>query len=155
MEKDDGFYGSRAPPFSQSAYVSADKWSTYARNAVDGSLSTVAYTGGYDDPAKWISVDLGGVWDISCILVWTFQYCCWDNIENLEVRVGMRSISSVDDTPAIQDNELMWKQNGSKPSNPDPPSDPFVIYVQPPVKGRWVTVQNFPSSQRTYGRVCM
>ncbi|GIL78427.1 hypothetical protein Vretifemale_7904 [Volvox reticuliferus] len=150
MEKDDGFYGSRAPPFSQSAYVSADKWSTYARNAVDGSLSTVAYTGGYDDPAKWISVDLGGVWDISCILVWTFQYCCWDNIENLEVRVGMRSISSVDDTPAIQDNELMWKQNGSKPSNPDPPSDPFVIYVQPPVKGRWVTVQNFPSSQHVY-----
>ncbi|GIL78454.1 hypothetical protein Vretifemale_7904 [Volvox reticuliferus] len=129
------------------AYVSAKEWSSYANNAVDGSLFTTAFTGGYYDPAKWISVDLGGVWDISRILVWPYQSCCWDNNKNIEVRVGMRSISSMNDTPAIQDNQLVWKQNGSTPSNPDAPSDPFVIDVQPPVKGRWVTVQNFPIDQ--------
>ncbi|GIL58197.1 hypothetical protein Vafri_13323, partial [Volvox africanus] len=127
-------------------YTSSEVWSNYASYAVDGNLLTIAYAGGYiNDPAKWISVDLGGVWDISRILVWPYQYCCWYENENLEVRVGLQSISSIDDTPVILGNQLVWKQNGSTPSNPDDPYDPFVIDVQPPVQGRWVTVQKLSS----------
>ncbi|GIL79355.1 hypothetical protein Vretifemale_8730 [Volvox reticuliferus] len=118
---------------------------SYANNAIDGDLASTAAAGGYDDPASWISVDLGGVWDINRILVWPYQYCCWYESSNVEVRVGLRSISSMDDTPAIQDNQLVWKQNGSTRSNPDAPWEPFVIKLQTPVKGRWVTIQNFPS----------
>ncbi|GIM14900.1 hypothetical protein Vretimale_17763 [Volvox reticuliferus] len=131
---------------SKVAYTSnsADPYS--ARSAVDGNLLTSSYSGGSDDPAKWLSVDLGGVWDISRILYWPYQYCCWSYNQNIEVRVGLRNISSVDDTSAIGANQLVWKQNGSTPSNPDAPTDPFVINLQPPVKGRWVTVQNLPST---------
>ncbi|GIL60225.1 hypothetical protein Vafri_14833 [Volvox africanus] len=127
---------------------SADPYS--ARSAVDGNLLTSSYSGGSDDPAKWLSVDLGGVWDISRILVWPYQYCCWGYNQNIEVRVGLRNISSVDDTTAIRDNQLVWKQNGSNPSNLDAPTDPFVINLESPVKGRWVTLQNFNPNQNVY-----
>ncbi|GLI64401.1 hypothetical protein VaNZ11_007670, partial [Volvox africanus] len=129
------------------AYVSSPSNTYSASYAVDGNLLTSSYSGGYDDPAKWLSVDLGGVWDISRILVWPYQYCCWYYNENIEVRVGLRNISSADDTYAIGDNQLVWKQNGSTPGNPDAPTDPFVINLQPAVKGRWVTVQNFYAYQ--------
>ncbi|GIL64187.1 hypothetical protein Vafri_18164 [Volvox africanus] len=132
------------------AYVSSLRNRNSASDAVDGNLSTSSNSGGSDDPAKWFSVDLGGVWDIHRILVWPYQYCCWNYYENIEVRVGLRNISSVDDTYAIGDNQRVWKQNGSTPGNPDAPTNPFVINLQPAVTGRWVTVQNFNAYQYMY-----
>ncbi|GIL61676.1 hypothetical protein Vafri_15984 [Volvox africanus] len=132
------------------AYVSNLQNIFSASNAVDGNLLTLSYSGGYDDPASWLSVDLGRVWDISRILVWPDQDCCWYNIENMEVHVGLQNISSVDDTYAIRDNQLVWKQNGNTPGNPDSPADPFVINLQPAVMGRWVTVRNFNAVQYVY-----
>ncbi|GIL52210.1 hypothetical protein Vafri_7916, partial [Volvox africanus] len=132
------------------AYVSNSGFSYSASSAVDGNLLTTSYSGGSDDPARWLSVDLGGVWNINRILLWPYQYCCWDYNQNIEVRVGLRNISSVDDTYAIGDNQRVWKQNGSTPGNPDAPTDPFVINLQPAVTGRWVTVQNFNANQYAY-----
>ncbi|GIL61816.1 hypothetical protein Vafri_16206 [Volvox africanus] len=132
------------------AYASSFSPGYPARNAVDGNLSTTSFSGRSDDPAKWFSVDLGMVWDISRILVWPYQYCCWYDHMNIEVRVGLRNISSVDDTYAIVDNQQVWKQNGSTSANPDDQRDPFVINLQPAVTGRWVTVQNFNPNQYSF-----
>ncbi|GIL78008.1 hypothetical protein Vretimale_7343 [Volvox reticuliferus] len=135
--------------FNKPVYISG-KIDTEPSIVVDGTLASDISIGGFPDPAKWISVDLGGVWDISRILLWPSQSCCWENNDSLEVRIGLRSITSaVADTPAIQDNQLVWKQNGNVPSNPDAPWEPFVINLQLPVKGRWVTVQSV--SKYTYG----
>ncbi|GIL64244.1 hypothetical protein Vafri_18204, partial [Volvox africanus] len=126
------------------AYIITSLGNAYQDSfAVDGNLLTSSLSVAYEDPAKWLSVDLGRVWDISRILVWPNQYCCWYFNENIEVRVGLRNISSLDDTYTIGDNQRVWKQNGSTPGNPDAPTDPFVINLQPAVTGRWVTVQNF------------
>ncbi|GIL99799.1 hypothetical protein Vretimale_4779 [Volvox reticuliferus] len=121
-----------------------------AHQAVDGSMSTETYVRGleYQDPTScWLSVDLGGVWDISRVLLWPSQNDYGSSFDNAEVRVGLRAITSLIDASAILDNQLVWKQDGSSGGGSTGTAwAPFIINLQQsPVKGRWVTVQNFPS----------
>ncbi|GIL73357.1 hypothetical protein Vretifemale_3393, partial [Volvox reticuliferus] len=124
-----------------------------AHQAVDGSMSTETYVRGleYQDPTScWLSVDLGGVWDISRVLLWPSQNDYGSSFDNAEVRVGLRAITSLIDASAILDNQLVWKQDGSSGGGSTGTAwAPFIINLQQsPVKGRWVTVQNFPSYRR-------
>ncbi|GIL42619.1 hypothetical protein Vafri_558 [Volvox africanus] len=120
--------------------------------AVDGSLATETYVRGtdYSDSTTcWLSVDLGGVWDINRIMLWPSQNGGSSNgLNNAELRVGLRAITSFNDVLDITTNQLVWGKDGSS-SNGDGTTaswTPFIIDLQQsPVKGRWVTLQKSPS----------
>ncbi|GLC75096.1 hypothetical protein PLESTF_001593500 [Pleodorina starrii] len=93
------------------------------------------------DSARWLSVDLGGLANISRIVLWNRAFCCQERLANAEMRVGTWPIRNANDTGFVTSNPLVWQQNGGGSYA----VEAYQVVFSPPVVGRWVTVQNFRS----------
>ncbi|GIL54776.1 hypothetical protein Vafri_10482, partial [Volvox africanus] len=109
--------------------------------AVDGNISTIAST--YpDNYYKWLSIDLGARYDISRIVLWNDDTggCCYNELLSSEIRVGPYSITSRDEANIyMNNNTLMWTPTPSSIGNEA--GQPYTMDLDPPVMGRWITVQ--------------
>ncbi|GIL54772.1 hypothetical protein Vafri_10482, partial [Volvox africanus] len=119
---------------------SSDKNANGAAQAVDGDLQSVASVTSPD--TTWISVDLGAVYDISIIIIWNNEDCCWNEMKDSRIFVGLRSIMSVEEESVLFENQLVWSQQSSR--SDEIFIDPWTPYVKlkldPDVQGRWITV---------------
>ncbi|GIL80219.1 hypothetical protein Vretifemale_9394 [Volvox reticuliferus] len=116
--------------------------------AVDGDISTTASTWS-DMSSKWISIDLRANCSISRIVIWNNEDCCWADYNNgLEVRLGFRSITALDDTSYISYNEEVWSSWYSSDISTTPWAKYVEVILKPPVMGRWLTVQSFDSGSK-------
>ncbi|GIL54779.1 hypothetical protein Vafri_10482 [Volvox africanus] len=117
---------------------------TPAVRAVDGDISTVMDTWP-DMVARWLSVDLLDEYDISRIVFWNNDDCCWMELDGAEIRIGHRSITAWADTPYLSANPLVRTLHGDDVNSysEDPWSKYVVLELDPPVMGRWITVQSF------------
>ncbi|GIL80202.1 hypothetical protein Vretifemale_9373 [Volvox reticuliferus] len=145
----------RPPPRPPSSGNIALKKPTYSSGgeysvaqAVDGDISTTASTWS-DMSSKWISIDLRANCSISRIVIWNNEDCCWADYNNgLEVRLGFMSITALDDTSYISYNEEVWSSWYSSDINTTPWAKYVEVILEPPVMGRWLTVQSFDSGSK-------
>ncbi len=106
-----------------------------AGKAVDGDSSTQT---DFTEGDTWLSVDIGGLYSISSIVLWNRQDCCQERLSNALIRVGVMPLTGSNDESHISSNKLVWQQSGA-----GSPLVPFyTILLSPPVIGRWVSVQN-------------
>ncbi|GLC40903.1 hypothetical protein PLESTM_001124300 [Pleodorina starrii] len=131
-------------PEGKTAYASSTYLNNYNNqfgpgNAVDGNTESFMHTE-IADSARWLSVDLGGLANISRIVLWN-RASFSERLANAEMRVGTWPIRTTNDTGAVTKNPLVWQQNGGG-SGAVPA---YQVVFSTPVVGRWVTVQNFRS----------
>ncbi|GLI71165.1 hypothetical protein VaNZ11_016267, partial [Volvox africanus] len=117
---------------------------TPAVRAVDGDISTAMDTWP-DMVGRWLSIDLLAEYDISRIVFWNNDDCCWMELDGAEIRIGHRSIVAWADTPYLSENPLVRTLHRDDVNyySEDPWSKYVVLELDPPVMGRWITVQSF------------
>lgn len=124
------------------AYSDSQYYSPLA--VVDGNLSTIAAF------EKWISVDLGAVYDISRIVLWSSEpdHCCARYMIDTEIRVGFEARTSRREAQwqSSHPSQLVWSEDqqsredyGSIRQRGGAIED---ILLEQPVQGRWIVLQS-------------
>ncbi|KAG2484153.1 hypothetical protein HYH03_017034 [Edaphochlamys debaryana] len=91
------------------------------------------------DVTPWLSVDLGSSLAVDLVLIYnTASAGRGYTLMNAELRVGGTRIAQPEDTPLIEANPLVWRQEGRG-------ADGHILRapLQPAARGQWVTLQNF------------
>ncbi|EFJ51712.1 hypothetical protein VOLCADRAFT_87443 [Volvox carteri f. nagariensis] len=113
-------------------------------NAVDGDTSSQQslFSSAPSDTSPWLSIDLGAIAIVHSIILYKNPFCWCDWLVNASLLVGNASITSddmSDATTRISPNQLVWNQTELGTTG-----EKVYIQVDPPVVGRWVTLQNGP-----------
>ncbi|KAG2484162.1 hypothetical protein HYH03_017043 [Edaphochlamys debaryana] len=91
------------------------------------------------DVTPWLSVDLGSSLAVDLIVIYNTDSAGRGyTLMNAELRVGGIRIAQPEDTPLIEANPLVWRQEGRG-------ADGQILRapIQPAARGQWVTLQNF------------
>ncbi|GLC64921.1 hypothetical protein PLESTF_000222000 [Pleodorina starrii] len=94
-----------------------------------------------NDVNPWLCVDLGGLFTISQIVYYNRRDCCGERVVFAEFRIGGALVANNLSALQITLNELVFKMTG-----PSSTGAVVTINVNPPVSGRFVTMQNFGDS---------
>ncbi|GLC44201.1 hypothetical protein PLESTM_001568000 [Pleodorina starrii] len=105
--------------------------------AVDGNDSSSIFVSGFDDPRPWLSIDLGELMTISKVVYKNNKKCCGDSVAWAEIRVGGAALDAATHGQVLM-NELVHQMTG-----PSRTGEEVTVLLDPPVLGRYVTMQNF------------
>lgn len=109
---------------------------------VSGSLDDLFHTD-FADSTPWFAVDLGDPSVITQIIVYNRIECCGERLSNAEIRLfNGTSVPVSGVIGPITSGQLVWKQNGQGTTG-----GTYTINVDPPVIGRFMTIQNLNPSK--------
>ncbi|KXZ44413.1 hypothetical protein GPECTOR_68g385 [Gonium pectorale] len=104
---------------------------------VSGQTPWICHTATKGDRTPWLSLDLGKVYAISHVVIFTRCDCCADSLSNAELRIGNTSVTTKKDARRVAGNPAVWAQ-GSPMGLCSSVTVPFSTWRY----GRWVTLQN-------------
>ncbi len=117
----------------------------------DGNLGTLQFFGSYGTRSYWFSIDLGRDQEVGHIVMYADLSKSPSFLLNTEFRIGLEKITIGSDTSAIPRNTLVCMGSvfeGRISSN----QQVFEIIIEPPIRGRWITVQDMKPGPGGEGR---
>ncbi|GIL64981.1 hypothetical protein Vafri_18815, partial [Volvox africanus] len=109
------------------------------QRAADGVISATGvdiFRSADMDTSPWLSIDLGSLFSVSRVMFYNRRDCCGYLGAGLEFRIGGALVSNTVTMSQIPFNQLVYKTTGSISTGAV-----ITIELEPPVVGRYVTVQ--------------